>query len=184
MGSFCPLTRVSMPSMTETPVWMRSVGYSRLSGFIGAPFTSRKALATGSGRPSWGLPSPSNTLPRSWSDTGSSIVFPRKRALVPDTERPEVPSKTWTTALPNPVSSTLASLRLPVLSSISTSSSKAALSTPSTTRSGPLISATLLYSSPEDDLLMLLVPPERLRRMRTHRTSASQGLRACLGPRS
>jgi len=149
IGSFCPRTSVSIPSITDTPVWMNDVGYSLRSGFIGSPLTSRNLSAIGSGRPSFGLPSPSNTLPRSSCDTGISMVLPRNLALVPDTVRPVVPSNTWTTALPKPTSRTLPSLRSPSAVSISTSSSKDALVMPSMTISGPLISATFVYSIPD-----------------------------------
>ena len=94
IGSFCPLTSVSIPSITETPVWMKSFGYSLCSGFIGAPLISKNESATGSGKPSFALPKPSKTLPSTCSDTGISITFPTNFAFVPDTERPVVPSKT------------------------------------------------------------------------------------------
>ncbi len=113
IGSFWPLTSVNIPSMTETPVWIKSLGYSRCSGFIGSPFMSKNLEAIGSGSPSIGLPSPSNTLPKTSSDTGISITFPMNLALVPETERPVVPSKTWTIALPLPTSSTFPNLLSP-----------------------------------------------------------------------
>src|SRR6267143_1761255 len=77
------------------------------------------------------------------------MVLPRNFARVPLTESPEVPSNTWATAFPKPVSRTLASLLPPAGSSTSTSSSKAAVFIPSTTISGPLTSDTRLYSIPE-----------------------------------
>src|SRR5688572_8075150 len=148
IGNFCPLTRVSMPSITDTPVWMKDVGYSRRSGFMGSPLTSRNLSAIGSGRPSFGLPRPSNTLPSSSCETGISIVLPRNFAFVPVIVRPVVPSNTWTIALPKPTSSTLPSLRSPSAVSISTSSSNDTFVMPSITMSGPLISATFVYSTP------------------------------------
>ena len=124
---------------------MKSFGYSLVPGFIGAPLISKNDVATGSGKPSFALPKPSKTLPSTCSDTGISITLPTNFAFVPDTERPEVPSKTCTTAFPFPTSKTLPRRLSPSVVSISTSSSNAALSTPSTITSGPLISAILLY---------------------------------------
>ena len=148
IGSFCPLTRVINPSITDTPVWMKSFGYSRCSGFIGSPLISINWSAIGSGNPSFGLPNPSKTLPSTSLDTGISITFPTNFALVPEIDNPVVPSKTWTIALPFPTSRTLPSLLSPSLVSTSTSSSNAAFSTSSTTTRGPLISAILLYWTP------------------------------------
>ena len=124
---------------------MKSFGYSRCSGFIGSPLISINLSAIGSGNPSFGLPNPSKTLPSTSFDTGISITFPTNLALVPEIDNPVVPSKTCTIALPLPTSRTLPNLLSPSLVSISTSSSNAALSTSSTTTSGPLISAILLY---------------------------------------
>ncbi len=148
IGSFCPLTRVIIPSITDMPVWIKSFGYSRCSGFIGSPLMSINLSAIGSGSPSFGLPSPSNTLPSTSFDTGISMTLPTNFALVPEMDSPVVPSKTCTIALPFPTSKTLPSLLSPSDVPISTSSSKAALSTSSTTTSGPLISAILLYWTP------------------------------------
>ncbi len=94
IGSFCPLTSVIMPSITETPVWMKAFGYSRCSGFIGSPLISRNLSAIGSGKSSFGLPNPSNTLPKSSFETGISITRPTNFAFVPDTDSPVVPSNT------------------------------------------------------------------------------------------
>ena len=94
IGSFCPLTSVFIPSMTDIPVWMNSVGKSRLSGFIILPLMSKKSAPTGSGSPSRGLPSPSKTRPSNSSDAAISIVFPKNLDFVPVTERPVVPWKT------------------------------------------------------------------------------------------
>src|SRR5215204_3218996 len=69
--------------MTDTPVWINDVGYSLLSGFIGSPLTSKNLSAIGSGRPSFGFPRPSKTLPSSSCETGISIVLPRNFAFVP-----------------------------------------------------------------------------------------------------
>ena len=73
---------------------MKSFGYSLCSGFIGAPLISKNDDATGSGNPSFGLPSPSKTLPRTSSETGISITFPTNFAFVPETDSPVVPSNT------------------------------------------------------------------------------------------
>ena len=150
IGNFWPLTRVLRPSIDEIPVWIKSSGKSLRSGFIDSPFISRNFSPTGSGRPSIGLPRPSNTLPNNWSVTGISIVLPKNRVFVSETDSPVVPSKTWTTAVPPPISRTRPKRFAPAGVVISTSSSNAELVTPLITNNGPLISEILVYSKPED----------------------------------
>ena len=41
IGSFCPRTSVLRPSIAEMPVSMNSFGWSRATGLIGKPLTSR-----------------------------------------------------------------------------------------------------------------------------------------------
>ncbi len=49
MGSFWPRISVFMPSMQESPVWMKSRGYVRASGLMGTPLTSRAWEVNGAG---------------------------------------------------------------------------------------------------------------------------------------
>ncbi len=46
IGSFCPLTRVFMPSMLEMPVWMNSDGSSLLYGLMPEPVISTLVFET------------------------------------------------------------------------------------------------------------------------------------------
>ena len=73
---------------------MKSLGYSLCSGFIASPLISINLSAIGSGNPSFGLPNPSKTLPRTSFYTCISITLPTNFAFVPATESPVVPSKT------------------------------------------------------------------------------------------
>ena len=106
IGSFCPWIRVIMPSITEIPVWMKSLGYSRAVGFIGVPLTSRSSEDAGTAAPSRLFPSPFMTRPSIFSETPSVRGSPRKCIFVPGRESPSVPSKHCTHTASSEVSRT------------------------------------------------------------------------------
>ena len=92
IGSFCPLTRVFIPSMVEIPVWMKSEGLSLAQGLIAAPLMSSFFSGVISGPPSRGCPDPERTLPSMSLETGIFIVSPRNLTDA-SLSIPEVPSK-------------------------------------------------------------------------------------------
>ena len=122
IGSFCPWIRVVIPSMTETPVWMKSRGYSRAVGLMAEPLTSRSSAAWGSAEPSLLCPRPFMTRPSICSLTPKVSGSPMKRMPVSGRSSPSVPSKAWTQTTSSLVSSTWPALLFPSEPWISTSS--------------------------------------------------------------
>ena len=92
IGSFCPLTRVFIPSMVEIPVSMKSAGESLAQGLMAAPAMSSSFSGTILAPPSRGSPAPLRTLPSISLETGIFMVSPRKRTEA-DLSIPVVPSK-------------------------------------------------------------------------------------------
>ena len=146
MGSFCPRMRVDMASIEEIPVWMKFLGYSLETGFMGEPLTSLLAEEYISPRPSLGFPAPLKTRP---SISGARVISMGravKMRRVSLSEIPDVPSKTCTTAL-SPASSTTRPTRSsPEAVYILTTSSFATPSTPSRAMREPLISLSPMCS--------------------------------------
>jgi len=146
IGSFCPLTRVFIPSIVEMPVWINSLGYALAVGLIGDPVMGSLVSEMISGPPSSGLPRPSKNLPTISLDTARRMISPVKRTLVSEVSIPLVPSNTWTTAISLLDSRTCPRRFSPSGVLILTTSPKATPSRPSATRMGQATSLTVLYS--------------------------------------
>ncbi len=144
MGSFCPLTRVLVPSMVEIPVWMKALGFSRDAGLMAAPMISLSTSGTMAGPPSLGLPDPDRTRPMMLGARGILMTSPVNLTAL-SLDSPPVPSKTWTTTISSEVSRTCPLFNSPPVL-ISTSSPKPTGSVFSTKIRGPLISLIVLYS--------------------------------------
>lgn len=143
-GSFCPRTRLFIPSMVDIPVWMNSLGYCLASGFIGEPFMSHMSSGMIGGPPSMGVPEPSSILPRMSVVTGILSVSPVNLTVVFLVSSPVVPSNTCTMALPFPISRTVPFLFSPSGVSMLTSSLNPTPSTFWTMSRGPVTSVTVL----------------------------------------
>jgi len=92
--------------MADTPVSMKSAGWSRRYGLIGDPVTSRRFSGMTGAPPSIGLPVPFSTRPNSSGATSTLATSSRKRTVVLSTSMPRVPSKTWMTAMSSLISRT------------------------------------------------------------------------------
>ena len=145
IGSFCPLTRVFIPSMVEIPVWMKSEGLSLAHGLMAAPLMSSFFSGVMAGPPSRGCPDPDRTRPIMSLDTGIFIVSPRN-LTVASLSIPEVPSKIWTQTKSSEESRTCPLFMVPSESLTLTSSSYPMGSVFSTKTRGPSIRVTVLYS--------------------------------------
>ena len=148
MGSFCPRTSVLRPSMADTPVCMKSRGYSLAIGFMGTPLIFIRRVAKGFGLSSMGSPRPLNTRPIISRDTSSSRGRPANRTLVDAIDNPRVPPKAWIIAISSVTSSTLPIRVFPPGSVISTISSNPTPLTPSTITMGPEMCDRPIYSFP------------------------------------
>ncbi len=96
-GSFCPRIRVVRPSIEDMPVCIKFLGYCRITGLMGSPFTSLLFSGNSSPSPSTGLPIPSSTLPNSSIERGIFRGLPRSLECVFSSETPLVPSNICTT---------------------------------------------------------------------------------------
>src|SRR3989304_3312576 len=106
------------------------------------------------GPPSIGFPLPSSILPNRSLETANLTVSPMKRTLVEETSRPEVPSKTCTTAKSLRTSNTCPLLSSPAGVRIRTSSPNPTPFTFWTQSRGPEISLTVEYSLTTTDTLL------------------------------
>src|SRR5208282_153035 len=104
------------------------------------------------GPPSIGRPLPSRILPRRSLETGSLTVSSRNLTLVVETSKPDVPSKTCTTARSDRASRTCPLLSSPVGVRIRTSSPYPTFRTFCTNNSGPEIWLTVEYSRTTTDI--------------------------------
>ena len=98
IGNFWPRTRVLKPSMAEIPVWMKSEGLSRATGFIGTPIMGIRFSGMMGGRPSIGSPRPLKIRPIMSLETPNRATSSTSRIRVDATSMPKVPSRTWITA--------------------------------------------------------------------------------------
>ncbi len=105
-GSFCPRTRVFIPSMALMPVSMNSLGRSRRAGFIGAPYSGRSASPTGAGSPSSGRPAPESERPINSRPTTARATWPVKVTVALPGASPSVSSRIWITVSASPASIT------------------------------------------------------------------------------
>ncbi len=144
-----------MPSITEIPVWIKSLGYSRAVGLIGTPFTSRSAKPCMVPDPSLLFPSPFITRPSICSETGNVRGSPMNRIPVPGSVRLSVPSKTWTTTTSSLVSSTCPERRAPSGVTTSTNSPKPTGWVLRIYTNGPSILLAPRYSLPLNSLRSL-----------------------------
>ncbi len=145
MGSFCPLTRVFIPSMVEIPVSMKSAGESLAQGLMAAPAMSSSCSGTILDPPSRGSPAPLRTLPSISLETGIFMVSPRKRTEAA-LSIPVVPSNIWTTTMSSDESRTSPLFTDPSESLTETSSLYPTGSVFFTNTRGPAIWEMVLYS--------------------------------------
>ena len=99
IGSFCPRIRVVKPSIAEIPVWIKFLGYSRLTGFNGRPLIFNFISGITGPRSSIGFPIPLKVRPRMSGDNSTSIGCPVNFVWVFKRDMFSVPSNTWMTAL-------------------------------------------------------------------------------------
>src|SRR5512138_668083 len=138
IGSFCPRTSVFMPSIAETPVSMKSCGFSRRITLRAAPAIGRRASAMGVGKPSAGRPRPSRTRPSIARETPSFATSPESVTSTRSGAMPRVSSSTWIATRAPEISMTWPR-RSSAPARIRTISPSRAEGTASRKRSGPAI---------------------------------------------
>ncbi|OPZ39923.1 MAG: hypothetical protein BWY99_01226 [Synergistetes bacterium ADurb.BinA166] len=146
IGSFCPRIRVSSTSIDETPVEMKSLGYSLPIGFIAAPPTGRRTPPSTGPQSSSGSPSPEKVLPSMAGDRAISSSRPVNRTDVPAGESPSVPANTCTSVAFSLTRTTRPVREVPSCERTSTISSYPAWGIPPSIRNGPEMLFTPTYS--------------------------------------